>query len=64
MDDDEDDSSIGSDVQIEGVAVINGKVFIDGVKVPKGTTSYRSKKTGKSYQIRWGNNGNVEVTEK
>lgn len=63
-DDDDDDSPIGSDVEMEGIAVINGQVFVDGVKVPKGTTSYRSKKTGKVYQIRWGKNGNVEVNEK
>lgn len=63
-DDDDDASPIGSNVEIEGVAVVNGQVFIDGVKVPKGTSSYRSKKTGKVYQIRWGKNGNVEVNEK
>lgn len=62
--DDDDSDVIGSDVEMEGVAVINGQVFIDGVKVPKGKTSYTSKKTGKSYQIHWGKNGNVEVSEK
>jgi hypothetical protein len=56
--------SIDSDVEMEGVAVINGDVFIDGEKVPRGKTSYTSRKTGKSYQIKWGRNGNVAVQEK
>ena len=56
--------SIDEDVEMEGIAVINGEVFIDGVKVPKGKTSYTSRKTGKTYQIKWGRNGNVAVEEK
>lgn len=56
--------SIDPDVEMEGVAVINGKVFIDGERVPKGRTSYTSRKTGRSYQINWGRNGNVAVHEK
>ncbi|MCX7178086.1 MAG: hypothetical protein NTX56_04685 [Proteobacteria bacterium] len=54
---------IGSDVQIEGIAVINGEVFIDGEQVPRGKVSYTSKKTGKSYRIQWGKDGNVSVSE-
>lgn len=56
--------SVDSDVQMEGVAIINGEVFIDGDKIPKGQTSYKSKKSGKSYQIKWGKNGNVAVEQK
>jgi len=56
--------SVDSNVEMEGIAVINGEVFIDGEKVPKGRTSYTSKKTGRSYQIKWGRNGNVAVQEK
>jgi hypothetical protein len=56
--------SIEGDVDMEGVAVINGEVFIDGVKVPRGKTAYTSRKTGKTYQIKWGRNGNVAVEEK
>ena len=56
--------AIGPDVQIEGVAVINGEVFIDGARVPKGKTSFTAKKTGKSYRIQWGKDGNVSVSEK
>lgn len=59
-----DSGSIAPDVQMEGVAVINGEVFIDGEQVPKGKTSYTAKKTGKSYRIQWGKNGNVSVSEK
>ncbi|MFA7269105.1 MAG: hypothetical protein WC073_07165 [Sterolibacterium sp.] len=55
---------VAPDVQMEGVAVINGDVFIDGEQVPKGKTSYTAKKTGKSYRIQWGKNGNVSVSEK
>ncbi|OIP12586.1 MAG: hypothetical protein AUK53_07430 [Betaproteobacteria bacterium CG2_30_59_46] len=56
--------SIGSDVQMEGVAVINGDVFIDGEKIPKGKSVYTSKKTKKTYLIHWGKDGNVSVSEK
>lgn len=55
--------AIESDVEMEGVAVINGEVFIDGEKVPKGKSSYTSKRTGKRYQIKWGRDGNVAVQE-
>lgn len=55
---------VASDVEMEGVAVINGEVFIDGNKVPKGKTLYTSKKSGKTYRINWGKNGNVSVSEK
>lgn len=56
--------SVAPDVEMEGVAVINSDVFIDGNKVPKGKTLYTSKKSGKTYRIDWGKNGNVSVSEK
>lgn len=56
--------SIAPDVQIEGVTVINGEVFIDGEQVPKGRTSFTAKRSGKSYRIQWGKNGNVSISEK
>lgn len=56
--------SIDPDVEMTGVAVINSEVFVDGVKVPAGKTSYTSKKTGKTYLIHRGKNGNVSVTER
>ena len=55
---------VAADVQMEGVAVINGEVFIDGEQVPRGKTTYTAKKTGKSYRIQWGKDGNVSVSEK
>lgn len=55
--------SIAADVQMEGVAVINDDVFIDGEKIPRGKTKHTSKKSGKSYRIEWGKNGNVSVEE-
>jgi hypothetical protein len=57
-------ASIASDVQIEGVTVINGEVYIDGEQVPKGRTSFTAKRSGKSYRIQWGKNGNVSISEK
>lgn len=56
--------TIDPDVQMEGVAVINGEVFVDGDKVPKGKTSYTSRKSGKTYIIKWGKDGSVAVHEK
>lgn len=56
--------SIDSSVEMEGVAVINGDVFVDGDKVPKGVTSYKSRKSGVVYEIKWGKNGNVAIREK
>lgn len=55
--------SIEGDVEMEGVAVINGEVFIDGEKVPKGKSSFVAKKSGKKYRILRDKDGNVSVTE-
>lgn len=55
---------IEGDAEVEGVTVINQEVFIDGVKVPHGQSRYVGKKSGKTYTIRWGKNGNIAVEEK
>lgn len=55
--------TIDADVEMEGVAVINDDVFIDGEKIQRGKTSHTSKKSGKSYRIQWGKNGNVSVEQ-
>lgn len=52
------------DIDIEGVAIINNKVFIDGQEVPRGKTIFVSKKTKKRYVINWNKNGSVAVSEK
>ncbi len=56
--------SIDSDVEMEGVAVINGTVYIDGERIPKGKRSHTARKSGKTYLIEWGRDGNVSVREK
>lgn len=58
-----EETGVQDDVQIQGVAVINGAVYIDGDKVPKGQRTYTSKKTGKRYEINWGRDGNVAVRQ-
>lgn len=55
---------IESDVEMEGVAVINGDVFIDGEKVPPRVTTVTGKKSGKTYVIKRGRDGDVTVHEK
>lgn len=55
--------SIDTGVQMEGVAVINDDVFIDGEKIAREKTRHTSKKTGKSYRIQRGKNGNVSVEQ-
>lgn len=55
---------IAGDVDIEGVAVINDQVFIDGVRIKKGVREVTSGKTGRTYRINRSSNGNVTVTEK
>ena len=57
-------ATVDADVNMEGVAVINDDVFIDGEKIPRGKTRHTSKKTGTSYVIEWGKNGNVSVKQK
>lgn len=59
-----DSVGLGSDVEVDGITTINGKLYIDGESVPKGKTSFTSKKTRKTYRIDWGKDGNISVTEK
>lgn len=54
--------TVEEDVDMTGVAVINGDVFVDGEKVPRGKKVVKSKKTGTVYHIQWGRDGNVSVT--
>lgn len=42
---------IDADVNISGVTIINGKLWIDGDEVPSGVKEYTSPKTGKRYKI-------------
>lgn len=55
--------SIDENVEMEGVAIINGSVTIDGEKVPKGKTRHIGKKSGIKYIIKWGKDGNVAVSQ-
>lgn len=55
--------SIDEDVEMTGVAIINGNVTIDGEKLPKGTTRHTGKKSGITYLIKWGKDGNVAVSQ-
>lgn len=55
--------NIEEDVEMEGVAIINGAVTIDGEKVPKGKTRHTGKKSGIKYLIKWGKDGNVAVSQ-
>jgi hypothetical protein len=57
-------SSVGEiapGVNIEGVTIINGKLWIDGKEVPPGVKRYKSPKTGKIYNIER-RGSNVSVT--
>ena len=54
---------IEENAEIEGITIINGKVTIDGVKVPRGVKQFRSVKTGKSYFIDWGKGDDVSISE-
>jgi len=56
---------IDKSAEVEGVLVINDKVFIDGARIERGVNEYFSKKTRKTYLIRWGKKGEgASVTEK
>jgi len=52
---------IAPGVNIEGVTIINGKLWIDGMEIPPGVTRYKSPKTGQSYRIKR-NGKNISVT--
>jgi hypothetical protein len=51
---------IEGDVDAQGVAVVNGRVSIDGKEVPAGVTRYKSPRTGTVYSIER-KNGKVNV---
>lgn len=60
-------SSVGEiapGANIEGVTIINGKLWIDGKEIPPGVKRYKSPKTGKRYNIeRKGKNVSVTSNE-
>jgi hypothetical protein len=52
---------IGSNVDVQGVTVINGRVYIDNKEIPPDVTRYKSPRTGEVYTIKR-KGGSVEVT--
>ena len=54
---------VEADVEMTGYAIINGGVWIDGIKINKPQSVYVSRKSGKTYRIRWDKGGNVSVKE-
>jgi hypothetical protein len=52
---------VGSNVDIQGVAVINGRVYIDNKEIPPNVTRYKSPRTGEVYVIKRKGSA-VEVT--
>ena len=56
--------SIAADTEIIGVTVINGELYIDGDRVAAGVATFKGKRSGKTYFIKWGKDGNVSVAEK
>jgi hypothetical protein len=52
---------IGSNVDVQGVTVINGRVYIDNKEIPPDVTRYKSPRTGEVYIIKR-KSGSVEVT--
>lgn len=55
---------IAPGANIEGVTIINGKLWIDGKEIPLGVKRYKSPKTGKQYNIeRKGSNVSVTSNE-
>ncbi len=54
---------VDANVDMTGFAIINGKLWIDGVSITKPQAVYVSKKNGKTYHISWAKNGSPNVTE-
>lgn len=52
---------MGSNVDVQGVSVINGRVYIDNQEIPPNVTRYKSPRTGEVYIIKR-SGGSVEVT--
>lgn len=53
--------SIAPGANVEGVTIINGKLWIDGKEIPPSAKLYKSPKTGKVYKIER-NGKNIAVT--
>ncbi len=51
-------TGVASGAEISGITVINGEVWIDGQKVPRGAKKFTAK-SGKTYLIESGPNGVV-----
>jgi hypothetical protein len=51
---------MGSNVDVQGVTVINGRVYIDNKEIPPDVTRYKSPRTGEVYVIKR-KGGSVEV---
>lgn len=54
---------IGEGVEMQGVAVINGRVYVDGKEVPPNVSRYKSPRTGEVYLIRRSKEGVSVTTE-
>lgn len=50
-------------VDVQGITIINGKLWIDNDPVPQGKKTHTSSKTGKIYKIEWGKDNNIAVSE-
>lgn len=54
---------IDPSAQIEGITIINKKVFIDGIEVPKNAKKFISKNSKKTFIINRDKNENIIVSE-
>lgn len=52
-----------TNAEITGITIINGKLWIDGRSIPYGARTFKSTATGKTYNIEWGPQGNISVSE-
>ena len=50
-------------VDVQGITIINGQLWIDNDEVPRGKKMHTSSKTGKSYKIEWEKENNIAVSE-
>lgn len=50
-------------VDVQGITIINGQLWIDNDEVPRGKKTHTSSKTGKSYKIEWEKGNNIAVSE-
>lgn len=54
---------IGEGVEMQGVTVINGRVYVDGKEVPPNVSRYKSPRTGEVYLVHRGKEGVSVTTE-